>query len=425
MAIVDVNQVGVSSITARRRNWVLALLFAVGALNLFDRQIINVLAQDIKAELGISDTQLGLLTGTAFGIFYSVLALPLGRLADRVDRVKLIAAVVVLWSGCTALCGLAGNYLQLFLMRMGVSIGEAGSQPASTALIPDFFPDERRTTAVGVMISSASVGSFLGLVVGGYVGSIWGWRTAFVVAGIPGFFLAAVMLATMRDPRSAPGVERTIHKTSMFDALRKLAGRPRLRWLTAALACSLIILYGSGAWLPPFFIRVHGMTTAQIGGFAGLAVGLGGAIGSIGCGFACDLVRSRVRHVESKALMIALALTIPTLLVTVLSADRTIALWSMFLLNIFVFAYVGPMVMLIQNEVSADMRGLAIAAAISFSNILSLAAGLPLIGLISDTLKPAYGVPAIGYALALCAITAALAGIFAHWRVFRSLRAGG
>jgi len=149
------------------------------------------------------------------------------------------------------------------------------------------------------------------------------------------------------------------------------------------------------------------MTTAEIGAFAGLAVGLGGAVGAIGCGFVCDLLRSRVRHVESKALMLSMALTVPTLLATVLSPDRTVALLAMFLLNIFVFAYVGPMVSLIQNEVTAAMRGLAVAAVISVSNIMSLAIGLPVIGLISDNLRAAYGPPAIGYALALCAAVAA------------------
>lgn len=422
MTVTDANQQGLTAISAGRRNWVLGLLYAVGVLNLFDRQIINVLAQDIKAELGISDAALGLLTGTSFGIFYSLFSIPLGRLADRVDRVKLIATIVVLWSACTMLCGMAASYLQLFLARMGVSIGEAGSQPASTALIPEFFSDKRRTTAIAVMISSASLGSFLGLLVGGHVGSIWGWRTAFVVAGTPGFLLAAIMLLTMKDPRSTRGMQKNSSGDTIFGAFRTLVSKPRVRLLTAALTCSLIILYGTGAWLPPFFIRVHGMTTAEVGRYAGLAVGLGGALGSIGCGFVCDFLRSRMQNVESKVLITAMALTVPTLLATILSPDKSIAVISLFLLNIFVFAYVGPLVTLIQNDVVAEMRALAIAVTISFSNILSLAVFLPLIGYVSDVLRPSYGPMAIGHALAIFAISAAFIGVFAHWRVLRSLQ---
>ena len=186
--------------TLRTRNWTLALLFAAGALNIFDRQIVNILAQAIKVDLSISDAQLGLLTGTAFGLFYSVLGIPLGRLADRVDRVKLIAAAMAVWSVFTALSGVAANFTQLFVTRLGVGVGEAGSQPASTALVADLFAENRRASALSLLLVSTPVGSFLGLLLGGYVGTLWGWRAAFLVAGIPGVILALVMIVTSRDP---------------------------------------------------------------------------------------------------------------------------------------------------------------------------------------------------------------------------------
>ncbi len=218
--------------TDGKRYWSLALLFAAGVLNLFDRQIVNILGQDIKTELGLSDVQLGLLAGTAFGIFYGILGIPLGRLADRVDRVKLIAGVLVIWSGFTVLCGFAGSFLQLFVTRMGVGVGEAGSQPASTALIPDMFAAERRTSALALLLVSAPVGSFLGLLVGGFVGATWGWRTAFVMSGMPGFALAIVMVTTMRDPRAAVvrGMARPPNGNSVrwTEALRSLIRTPRV-----------------------------------------------------------------------------------------------------------------------------------------------------------------------------------------------------
>src|ERR1700730_32347 len=152
----------IGSAIMRGRNWSLALLFVAGALNIFDRQIVNILAQAIKVDLSISDTQLGLLTGTAFGLFYSVLGIPLGRLADRVDRVKLIAAAMALWSAFTALSAAAGSFAQLFMTRLGVGVGEGGSQPASTAVVADLFPDGRRASALSLLLVGTPIGSFLG-----------------------------------------------------------------------------------------------------------------------------------------------------------------------------------------------------------------------------------------------------------------------
>jgi predicted MFS family arabinose efflux permease len=406
--------------TRRSRYWSLALLFVAGALNLFDRQIVNILAQDIKTDLHISDARLGLLTGTAFGIFYSVLGIPLGRLADRVDRVKLIAAALALWSGFTALCGVAGSFAQLFVTRMGVGVGEAGSQPASTALIPDLFPEERRTSAMSVLLVGAPVGSFLGLLVGGYTGSIWGWRAAFVVAGIPGLILAILMRLTMRDPKSSDAARRERHGPALLPTLRALASAPRFRWLAAAVTCSTFLIYASGAWLPALFIRVHGMTTARVGEFSAIAVGVGGALGALGSGVICDLLRKHVRDVESKVLLLVLALSIPTILATVLSANRSIALVSMFLFNICAYAWLGPTVTLIQNAATPKSRALAIAVCTSIASILSLGCGLPLVGAISDALTPKQGTGAIRYALAITVAAVALGGMFSHWRALRS-----
>jgi MFS transporter, Spinster family, sphingosine-1-phosphate transporter len=403
---------------SRNRNWSLALLFAAGALNIFDRQIVNILAQAIKVDLSISDAQLGLLTGTAFGLFYSVLGIPLGRLADRVDRVKLIAAAMALWSAFTALSGVAGSFTQLFMTRLGVGVGEAGSQPASTALVADLFPEGRRASALSLLLVSTPVGSFLGLLLGGYVGTLWGWRAAFLVAGVPGLILAVVMITTSRDPKfAARSPDR--RGPALRETLRMFASSPRLRWLVVGVVCWSFLIYASGAWLPPFFIRVYGMTTAQIGRFAAIAVGLGGALGTIGGGFVCDLLRRRVREVELKMLMIALCVAVPLLLATLLSGSRSTALVCMILFDVFAFSYLTPTVVLIQKAVTAESRGLAIAVGLSISTILNLGLALPLVGLLSDALTPTQGHGAIRYALALGAIAAGLVGMFAHWSARR------
>jgi predicted MFS family arabinose efflux permease len=397
-------------------NWTLALLFVAGALNIFDRQVVNILAQAIKVDLSISDAQLGLLTGTSFGLFYSILGIPLGRLADRVDRVKLIAAAIAVWSAFTASSGVAANFIQLFVTRLGVGVGEAGSQPASTALVADLFPQNRRASAMSLLLVSTPVGSFLGLLLGGYVGTRWGWRAAFLVAGAPGVILAFVMVLTSRDPRSNAATRIDRQGPSLRETLQMFIRIPRFRWLVAGTVCWSFLIYASGAWLPPFFIRVYGMNSAQIGRFAAIAVGLGGALGTIGGGFVCDLLRQRVREVELKMLMIALCLAVPLLFTTLLSGSRPIALVSMILFNVFAFSYLTPTVLLIQQTVTAESRGLAIAVGLSISAILNLGLALPLVGLLSDALTSTQGRGAIRYALAVGALAAGLAGMLSHWR---------
>jgi predicted MFS family arabinose efflux permease len=411
---------------SRARYAALTLLFLTGVLNLFDRQIVNILAQDIKVSLHISDAQLGLLTGTAFGLLYAILGIPLGRLADRVDRVKMMSVILVLWSAFTAVCGAAASFTQLFFARVGVGVGEAGSQPASTALISDFFPVERRTSAMSILLASAPVGGFLGLLVGGYVGSRWGWRTAFVVAGMPGLILAGVMALTLRDPRSSPSLRGSAlaqslpPSVSLIATARALLSRRRFRWLAAGLICVSFFPYASGAWLPVFFIRVHGLTTAQIGRFAALAVGLGGALGTLGSGFVCDLLRPRVREVELTVLALALGLGLVTLLLTLFAANRSAALVSMFFFNLCAYAFLGPIVTQIQAEAPPDSRALAIALCVSLSNITILGLALPAVGFLSDALKARHGPESIRYALAMAALVAGVLGLFAFWRARRS-----
>jgi predicted MFS family arabinose efflux permease len=413
------NTGGPAAATRGRDLSTLGLLLAVGSLSILDRSIVNVLAQDIKSDLRISDSQLGLLTGTSFGVLYALLGLPLGRIADRVNRFHLIAAAVAVWSAFTALCGLAGSYTQLFAARAGVAIGEAGSSPASVALVTEIFPANRRASAMSVMLLGGSIGSFLGLLVGGLVGGHWGWRTAFLAAGLPGFVVSAVILAFMRDP-SPPGQRTTIAAGASWPAaLRALLAGRRFVWLAIGHTCTTFMVYAGGAWLPAIFIRNHGMSTAQIGGYAAFAVGFGGALGTLGGGLACDLLRGRGRRPELKLLATTLGLSLITLLATILIPDRSTALAAMFLFNGFVFSYLAPSATLIQGEANSANRGFAQAICLSLSVILNLGAGLPLVGLLSDYLHPQFGPIALSYALGIGSTAMVTIGLFAYWRVRR------
>ena len=409
-----------------RPNWALALLFLTIAVNILDRQIVNILAQDIKTDLDISDGQLGLLTGTAFGIFYAVLGVPLGRLADRMDRVRLIGICLVVWSTFTAAAGFARNFAELGLARIGVGAGEAGCVPASVALVSDLFPEKRRTSAISLMMLGVPVGTFAGLLFGGMVGEALGWRTALVLAGIPGLILALLLVTTIADPRTRQHRIQAANKSSGQDksiltAARTLMRRPGYPLLMVGMTSSMLIGAVTAAWLPAFFIRVHGVGVAEMGGYAAISIGVGGAIGTLGAGLLCDALRPRVSDVESKFIIASLLLCIPTLLITVLSPDRFLALVAMFVLNIAAFSYLAPTSMLMQRAATEDTRSLALAWGISFGNILSLGLAIPLIGLLSDMLAPQLGVASIGYALIVAALVGVV-GAIAHWRALHALR---
>jgi hypothetical protein len=192
-----VNQPKLSSKT---RNYTLAMLVAIYASSHVDRQIVSILAESIKLELMLSDTQLGFLIGLSFAIFYATLGIPIAILADRYSRRNIIAISVIVWSGMTALCGLAGSYVQLALARIGVGIGEAGSSPPSHSMISDLYPAEQRATAMGIYASGINIGVLIGFLVGGWIDQIYGWRMAFFVVGIPGIILGLLMFFTVKEP---------------------------------------------------------------------------------------------------------------------------------------------------------------------------------------------------------------------------------
>ena len=385
--------------------YVLVLLSLLYTLNFLDRQVINILAESIKRDLDISDTELGLLTGTAFGIFYSVLGVPIARLADRWSRVNIISFSLFLWSLLTALSGLAQTYVQLFLMRLGVGIGEAGGSPPAQSLISDYFPYSRRATAMAIFTLGVPIGSFFGFLIGGIVNELWGWRVAFFVAGAPGLILVLLIKLTLKEPvrGMADGVppDATGDLPPIGPTLRALFARKSYFRLVLGGTFGILIVYISGAWLPPFFIRVHGMSSAEVGVWMALSVGLGGAIGSIGGGMLSDRLRRRYLRPEIPILAISTALTCPLLLLTVLSPELPLALVGLFLLNMFAFVWIGPTSATIQRVVPIRSRALAVGIQLSVANIISLTFGPPIVGYISDILRPEFGPESIRYALAI------------------------
>ena len=402
---------------------VLGLLFLVSILNYLDRQIVNVLAEDIKADLKLSDTQLGLLTGAAFGLLYSVLAIPMGRLADRMDRMRLIALVLLVWSGFTALCGITQNFIQLALARMGVGVGEAGSQPASTALVHELFPPARRTTAMSVLLLSAPTGAFLGLLIGGLASAASGWRFAIFLAGAPGLVVALFMLGLFRERRPQRAVAADAPRASVASVVKGLMRNATFRNLLLILMVASFLVYASGAWLPAIYIRAHGLSTAEAGLLVALSIGIGGSLGALGSGYLCDRLRAPGREIEVKIVMAALVIAAPSLVLAI-SLPPAFAWAPLTVFQMCAFAFLGPIVTRLQEEAPGEHRALAIAICTSFSNVLNLCVGLPLVGALSDALAPNLGTDSIRVALGVMAVAAAILGTIGGAGVLPAKRDG-
>lgn len=402
----------------RERRWALTLLFLVVTLNLLDRQVINILAQDIKVELGLSDAELGLLTGTAFGLFKALVSLPVSWCADRMDRSKLIAAMLATWSACTMLCGLAGGFAGLFLARLGVGLGESGGIPTATSLVRDYFPN-RPTTALALMMAGNPFGLCLAFLVGGAIASAWGWRWAFLVVGLPGLIVAAVIILSMRDLRPSTSIRS--QPGELWPSMLAILQRPGFPLLLSATASSMVIASSVTAWLPPFFIRVYGLETGQMGLYGAIAIGVGGSIGTLS-GLLCERLRDRFVMPESITMLASIAVVVPALLAVVTSSTLPTALACYLFLNCFAFAWLAPTIRLIQDSVEPQQRTLATALCSATGIMVSLVLFIPAIGWISDVLAPTYGLRSVGYALAIVLPLAAIAGWACHWAFMQHLR---
>ena len=402
---------GEPAISPRYANYVLGLLFLVYVFNFIDRQILSILLDPIKAELGVSDSAMGFLTGLAFALFYTVAGIPIARWADSGTRRTIIALGLFAWSAATACSGLARNFLQLALARVAVGVGEAAGSPPAHSLISDYFPPERRATAISIYSSGIYVGVMFGYLAGGWLGELFSWRIAFFVVGLPGVVLAVVVRATVREPvrgRTERGV--TGHgraESGAVDAGRESAREvarflmARRTFVLAALGCGLTAFsgYGFGAWVPAFLGRVRGMSGGEIGTWIGLANGITGAAGSILGGYAADRLGVRDLRwylwVPALTTLAAIPLAIPFLLIE----NEVVALAFYFPFNFFGSAFLGPVIAVTYSLVKVRMRALASAILLFILNLIGLGAGPQVVGILNDLLAGRFGVEAVRYSL--------------------------
>jgi len=396
------------------------VLLLVYTLNFLDRQIVNILAESIKGDLNLQDWQLGLLTGFAFAIFYALAGIPIARYAERGNRRNIIGAAVAIWSGFTALCGFAGNFIHLLLCRFGVGIGEAGGVPPSHSLITDITPKEKRASALAFFHLGLPLGTLLGLAMGGLIVDQYGWRAAFIVAGLPGLLVAFLTFFVLPEPRNNTRQTHieNIEKNGFKDTFLYLAKKPSFVFSIIGATTVSFVLYAHQAFVPAFFFRVYGADLAELastfglkpGGFLGITLGLmSGVAGAFGLwlgGKLADLgARKNLSYyctIPAVATLLfvpiqALVFIVPSLTLSLLLCAPALLLMSM---------WIAPFFTTLQSVAPPDMRATGSALGLLMINLFGLGFGPLTLGVVSDFLSASLGLtPAEGLRWALVIIT--------------------
>ncbi|QIB67197.1 spinster family MFS transporter [Kineobactrum salinum] len=393
------------------RGYVLAILTIVYAFNFIDRQLLVILQEPIKAELGLSDTQLGLLTGFAFALFYVVCGIPIARWADRGVRRSIIALALTVWSVMTAVSGLANSYTHLLLARIGVGVGEAGGSPPAHSMISDIFKPGNRAVALSIYSIGIYIGILLGFALGGWIADTFGWRQAFFVVGLPGVALAVIVRLTIREPVrgwSEGAVKSSITTPPMMDVVRLLWSRKSFRNIALAASLQAFIIYGIGNWLPSYFLRNFDLSLSTVGAWMALTTGIGGGLGSFFGGWTAD--RFGVRDARWY-LWIPAILTffiVPVLVMILTSGSVTIALLLTAPFHFLSAAYLGSVLAVSHSLVNARMRALTSAVLFFVLNLIGLGLGPVCVGMLSDHFVSRGLATPLASALLICGVIAAL-----------------
>ncbi len=388
------------------KGYVLVVLFLVYALNYVDRQILVILGQPIKLEFGLKDWQLGFLTGTAFALFYATLGLPIARIADRANRVSIIAAALAIWSGMTSLCAATASFAQLAAARVGVGVGEAGGGPPSVSLIASYFDRRQRSTAMGIYSLGPTVGILIGFVVGGWVSQRYGWRAAMLVAGLPGLALAVLVKLTVREPRVEPGApEPVVEVLPPFgETVRTLFGTRAYTMVIIATVGAGITVYGFMVWVPAYLIREYGLSTREVGTTVGLCAGIAGSFGVFAGGWLADLLGRRNHRWYLYIPALTTIVFYPLILGVLHAGSAKLAFIFLVPAYMVALAYTGPSWAVVQTIAPPQLRAMAAAILLFLVNLIGLGIGPQVVGLLSDVFQPDRGT-AGGLSLAIAIVT--------------------
>jgi predicted MFS family arabinose efflux permease len=381
--------------------YALGMLTLVYAFNFIDRQLLAILQESIKADLSLSDSQLGLLTGFAFAIFYVTAGIPIARWADHANRRNIVAGSLFIWSFMTALSGMVQNYTQLVLARIGVGIGEAGGSPPSHSMISDIFPPNRRATALGFYSTGVSFGILFGFLFGGWLNEYFGWRTAFLVVGIPGVFLSGLIMLTLREPTRGLIEQKTVTAESvpLKKVIQTLWESRTFRHLSLAASLNAFSGYSTASWTASFMIRSHEMSTGELGTWLAIIIGLCGAIGVFFGGMAADWLSPRDKRWYMWLPAISGFIAVPFMVAVYLADTPYVALSMMLIPGLLHQVYLGNTLATTHNLVGLKMRATSSAILFFILNIIGLGCGPFLVGLLSDQLSASHGADSLRLAM--------------------------
>jgi predicted MFS family arabinose efflux permease len=416
------------------RWYVLGMLTLVYTFNFVDRQVLVILQEQIRAELQLMDWQLGLLSGLAFAVFYSILGLPIAHYSEVLGRKRVVSIALAFWSAMTALSGAAQNFVHLLLIRIGVGVGEAGGSPPSHSMISDIFPRRRRALALSIFSMGVYFGYLVAYSIGGWVAADLGWRWTFVVVGLPGILLALIVAATIREPdrglaerieAGAEGAEEPAddgRRPDFGETMRSLWSRRSFRHLS--LACSLhsIVGYGVGNFVPSFVMRAHDMPIGELGWRLALITGLGGAAGVTVGGWLADRLARRSQNWYAWVSAISLVLTLPLTLLAFLARDIG-DMWPAYIPYLMLSAFwLGPSIAVTHSLVGLRQRAVASAALFFILNLIGLGLGPLTVGTLSDLMRPDFGdADGLRYAIVGTALTANVWAIVHYLLAARTL----
>ena len=405
------------------RNYALGVLVVVYTFNFIDRQILSILLEPIKQDLGLSDSALGMLTGFAFALFYATLGIPIARFADRSNRRNLIAWALAIWSAMTAVSGLAQNFWHLLLARIGVGVGEAGCSPPAHSMLADYFPTENRATALGIYSLGIPFGILFGFIAGGWLNEFFGWRIAFFIVGVPGLLLAILVRFTLREPPRgmAEGRVADEEQPTIVETFRFLWSKRSFRHMAVGGGLTAFVGYGVITWVPSFLIRSYGMSTGDVGTYLGLILGIPGGIGIALGGYLADRYGARDTRWYLWIVSVALIASTPLFFGVYLSNTAFASLMFLILPILLGNFYQATTFSQTQGLVSLRMRSVAAAVLLFILNMIGLGAGPQAVGILSDILQPSYGDESLRYALLILS-TVQIWAAYHYYQAGKSLK---
>lgn len=394
---------------SKRGVFILALLLLVNIFNFVDRQLPYILVDAIRAELHLTDAQIGLMAGLPFAVVYSFGALVLARVADRFSAPLVLSASLAVWSLATALSGFAQNFLHLILARSGVAAGESGSNPAAHAIIARLYPARNRTTVLAIFSLGLPIGSSIGLMLGGWINDAMGWRAAFFVVGLPGTVLAAIVWTCLRNPSAQLQTHRS--PRDFVGAVRHMLRLPSFRHMLTGCALFAIVFYAISVFTPAFLMRVHHLSAAQVGLALGGLSGVGAMAGTLAGGALADVLGRKDARWRQLVSALGVTLCVPAALGAWLVEDVQVALALLAVLYFVGMINAAPTWANIQLLAPDDMRATATALVQFSAALIGASVGPLVVGWASDLLMPRFGALSLRYALCVIAVFMAWSGL--------------